>query len=280
MNKRITVAIATYNRSIQLSNLLVSLLGQTYNNWDLVIVDESEIESTRYPYVTTMLRHIQLEGHDVIYKRNDLRKGVGYIRNLTVAPAQNELVLRIDDDSILKPDYIEKLVKLIKNPSVAGIKASDIAAVGGLVPTAHSPKNIGNLRKIKIFNEMKFNKDGDLIEMGEHGGMMWKNPRIIKSHHLRSSFLFKKSIHDEVGGHPDWVNDTGYREESILSNKFIFSGYKLLTDPEAICFHNKTPGGGTSSPDYPQKAQRMDIMYRKWLKDQIKKKGNPFTVIK
>ena len=41
MNDRITVAICTLNRSIELCVMLSSLSQQTFKDWDLVIVDES-----------------------------------------------------------------------------------------------------------------------------------------------------------------------------------------------------------------------------------------------
>ncbi|MFB6089005.1 MAG: glycosyltransferase family 2 protein [Candidatus Aenigmatarchaeota archaeon] len=285
-NERITVAIPTYNRSIELTNLLISLIGQSYQNFDVVIYDDSETPTQKYPYFLSALRHLEKTKHKVVYKwglQDNQRKGVAFARNQTTKLADTEYIVRIDDDSILDKNYLLELVEAMrKMEEKHGVDS--VAAVGGVVPQFGEPfyyKHIDNEGEDFIFNKIELDKEGNCVRIHDHGGYSWDytKSKIIPCHHIRSTYMYKKSIHDEVGGHPTWTGDTGFREETILTNKFSFHGYKIFMNLDAICWHDRGESGGCRAPQFHQKNHRVDQYWRfKWMPKMVKRYGNPFSL--
>lgn len=124
---RVMVGIPTKDRYDQLAMLLWGLLQQTYKDFDLIIVDDSEDRKDirELPVFKHILNRLQNEGHkwEVIFGQ---KKGPHYCHQMVLEKTTNPLVYRIDDDEIPDEKCLEVLVRTIQ-------KDKNIAAVGGLV---------------------------------------------------------------------------------------------------------------------------------------------------
>jgi GT2 family glycosyltransferase len=227
---RIGLHILTRNRPEYLYGLLITIWRQTIKNWDLVIIDNSDDWVENYKYIFDIINRIRLEGHRVLVHRNtddSLRKNIGGSRNIAIELDDCEFGCRIDDDSILEPDWLERQYKII-------IKDEKIAAVGGLVPYTgvqyyrQTPRPFNPIFKDKNTKEWVFSDDGHFRFKGEE---------IIESHHLRSSFMFRNKVAREVGMHGMEYGSTGFREETDFCLKMINAGYKLYTDIQCLAWH-------------------------------------------
>ena len=140
---RVSVHILTKDRPVELYGLLVSLLNQTYDDWDLAIVDESANPvMNAFPSIKTLFAGIKLAGHNLIYQHNILSKGIAAARNDAIKlDNMNDWCCRIDDDSILDKDYLFLLIDSI---------TKGVGAIGGLVPTFGVPML---KRNINILND-------------------------------------------------------------------------------------------------------------------------------
>src|SRR3990167_1199894 len=212
---RISIHLITKDRMTELSQLLVSLCFQTYKEFDIVIVDSSQpVPIWSYkPIAETIFRLLML-GHGV-QTIHTIPDGVCNARNKAIDEDiwkdKNKYVCRIDDDSVVEMDYLERLINLIEgcvyhDKDCEGdmckcekryedvkdiIKKNNIGAVGCIVPLWSQPAII---RDVKFFNkiasEIKCDEEGnllyiDIIKKNNIGAVgcivpLWSQPAIIR----------------------------------------------------------------------------------------------------
>ena len=116
---RISIIMPTYRRSHTLFRTVESIRAQTYQNWELIIVDNDG--SADYRFNDPRIRvHVHAERPSASYARN---KGVDY--------ARGELVCFFDDDDFMFPNYLETFVKAFEeNPEVKMVRCGMVVTAG------------------------------------------------------------------------------------------------------------------------------------------------------
>lgn len=259
---RILVDIVTRDRHSYLCSLLVSLLGQTFKNWDVLIQcdDADETMPTDHQIMHLMHRCMH-EGHGWRIIRSH-RQGPHMAHDRTLQMAKDDpnykykLICRIDDDIYVRPDYLEKLFDVFKNDPNA-----DIGAVSGVYL---DPKRSEREQTAPASYESDINYAGKI----DHN-VPWPyictypagtKPRLVE--HLYSSFLYRVEAAVAVGGYCKRFSQIGHREESDFSYRFHLGGWKLLIQPEAIGFHFSAPGGGIRANNITNRNQLAESDHR------------------
>ena len=114
----IAVLICNKDRPTELFGLLQSLRTQTVKNFDIFILDDcSGTPIFNYHFLVCMLNRLNVEGNYVYFDRTEFPHGVSKARQRIVDYALRtkdyEYLMRVDDDVLLEPDYIEKLMQVI-----------------------------------------------------------------------------------------------------------------------------------------------------------------------
>jgi len=87
---KVSIIIPAYNRKMEVSNCIDSILKQDYKNKEIIIVDDASSDNTsgyikkKYPFVKV-----------IVNKEN---KGPNYCRNLGIARSSSEFILILDSD--------------------------------------------------------------------------------------------------------------------------------------------------------------------------------------
>lgn len=121
-NKRIKVSIvtATYNSSKTVEDTIKSVLGQTYKEYEYIIIDGSSNDNT-----LDIVRKYEpfFEGKMHIYKERD--KGIYDAMNKGFQKATGDVLMLINsDDLFARPDALELVIKTFeKSPEVDGVYA-------------------------------------------------------------------------------------------------------------------------------------------------------------
>jgi glycosyltransferase involved in cell wall biosynthesis len=102
---RVSAVIATYNRAHLVGNAIKSILGQTYENIEVIVVDDGSTDGTQ-----DMLKRF---GDQVRVIRQD-NAGPGAARNRGIAAATGEIVAFLDSDDLWLPERIERQVALLQ----------------------------------------------------------------------------------------------------------------------------------------------------------------------
>ena len=100
MGPRVSVLIPTYNAGRYLGAALESVLGQTYQDFEIIVVDDGSEDDTAA--VAAQYPRVQYFYHD--------HSGISVTRNLTISKAKGELIAFLDADDMWAPDKLEKQV--------------------------------------------------------------------------------------------------------------------------------------------------------------------------
>jgi GT2 family glycosyltransferase len=121
---RVTVAVITYNRSRQLRQALGGILRQDYpaDRWELLVIDNNSTDDTRDVVASFVT------ANPAPRRIVEARQGLDFGRNRAVEEAKGDLVVLVDDDILVEPDWLAQLVAPFSSES-----AHKIGVVGGEV---------------------------------------------------------------------------------------------------------------------------------------------------
>ena len=103
--------LCCYNSERFLSDTIKSINNQTFENWELVIIDDGSTDKTR-----NIVKKYQKKNRNIsyYYKHNS---GYADSRNLGTIKARGEWIVFIDHDDICMPKRLENQYKdIINNP--------------------------------------------------------------------------------------------------------------------------------------------------------------------
>ena len=107
---KFTLLVGTLNRCNELSYCIHSLLSQSYDNYEIVIVDQSDNDKTEQ-YVA------ELNNNRIKYLHIK-QKGLSHARNEGLKAATGEYICLIDDDAYYGEDYLEIAMKSVNDKTV------------------------------------------------------------------------------------------------------------------------------------------------------------------
>ncbi len=219
----VTVCIVHHERPRLLRMAVDSVLEQDYPALEAVLVDDG----SRSPAAIAALDDIETQfaarGWRVLRQENLY---AGAARNTAAHAAHGEWLLFLDDDNVLFPDAVSRLVRAALYSGADCVPASSIRFTGNGDPR-HKPRSHGLplrfLGAARAWNRVR-NVAGDTCALVR-----------------RSAFL-------SVGGYPTerlWLQDM------CFNNRLIQAGWRIEPLPDPVCYYR------LAKPD-PQRAQRQN----------------------
>lgn len=112
-----SVVVPAYNRASFLPPLISSLTSQTFDSFELIIVDDGSTDETR-----DIVTHFSLSDPRIIYKFQ-VNSERGAARNHGISHARGQWISFLDSDDMYMPDHLSTLYDYITNFSPEGIVA-------------------------------------------------------------------------------------------------------------------------------------------------------------
>lgn len=140
MNEIVAI-IVTYNRKVLLNEAIDALLNQTFNQFDIYIIDNASTDGT-YDYIQEKINQFQ----NIFYMNTgeNLGGAGGFHYGIKKAVEQNyKKIWIMDDDTIPTPTALEELMKADNILKDYGFLCSDVKWVDGN-PCAMNVPNISN----------------------------------------------------------------------------------------------------------------------------------------
>lgn len=196
MKKRIVVSIVApvYNVAPYLSNFIDSVIGQTYTEWELLLVDDGSTDESGIICDNYALKDERIK---VIHKSNG---GVGSARNAGLKEMKGEWVIMPDPDDELPLDSLETLINNVSN-EIDLVSASYVLYKNGelMIPSKQSV-------------DMELSRDEFVSLMG-----IIPQPRNLDRRCCNK--LFRASIIKENGIY--FPEDLHFREEVLYNYLFL-----------------------------------------------------------
>lgn len=104
-DKKISVIIPIYNSSTTLHRLLDSVTDQTYNNLEIILINDGSTDNS----LSICQEYQKLDSRIVIFDQEN--KGVGESRNLGLDNAKGDYITFIDSDDKIDKNYFSILVE-------------------------------------------------------------------------------------------------------------------------------------------------------------------------
>lgn len=102
-----SVVIPTYNRAELLRQAVQSVLDQTFDNFELIIVDDGSSDTTSEVVA-------EFDDHRISFVLNDHGKGGAGTRNAGIIRSRGEWVAFLDDDDMWLPEKLERQYQKIQ----------------------------------------------------------------------------------------------------------------------------------------------------------------------
>jgi GT2 family glycosyltransferase len=109
------VLVPTFRRPAALAVSLTALFAQTFGDFRVVVSDQTEgAGAGDSPEVQAVIRVLRLRGHVVDFLRHLPRRGMAEQRQFLLDQARAPYVLFLDDDVMLEPGVVERMMTAIR----------------------------------------------------------------------------------------------------------------------------------------------------------------------
>jgi len=220
----ISIIIPTFNRSAELCRTITSTLDQSYQNLELLVIDNGPSTDDTHKLVESFGRY-----DDRVRYISTKQKGTIFSRNIGIRHSKGDIFLTIDDDiEFIEKNTLQRTVETFLSNNRIGVVGSielpspEICIPPG--PAILSPETG------RISPSGEFNTSFSLIE--GHG--------ITDVDHVRSAFMaVRMHLLKEIGGFDEAYNakGMGFRYETDACMKIKKTGYRVVVNPEIKIWH-------------------------------------------
>ena len=121
MKKVVSVIIPVYNREKYIEECLMSVIKQSYHDFEIVLVDDGSTDRTLDICKSIAQKDIRVK----IFA--DHHQGVSAARNLALDNAKGDYIFFLDSDDVIHPQALDLLVRSARNGvSIAVIEEKDV----------------------------------------------------------------------------------------------------------------------------------------------------------
>ena len=99
-NPLFSVIIPTYNRAVMLYKSISAVVNQTFEDWELIVIDDASNDNT-YKVVS------DFENYKIKYVKNELNIERSASRNKGIELAKGKYICFLDSDDIWEPNHLE-----------------------------------------------------------------------------------------------------------------------------------------------------------------------------
>jgi len=108
----VSIIIPNYNRASLIGETLESIISQTYENWECIIVDDGSTDNS----VLVILEYVKKDSRFQLSQRpDDYSKGANACRNIGIQKAQGDYIIFFDSDDLMLENHIEQKLETIRS---------------------------------------------------------------------------------------------------------------------------------------------------------------------
>src|SRR5680860_661515 len=105
----VSIIVPTFNRGDLIGETIQSIIDQTYDHWELIIVDDGSADNT----MEVLQPFLKDERIKLVDRPKERAKGGNAARNYGFELAKGEYVKWLDSDDLLETDCLEKQFEVI-----------------------------------------------------------------------------------------------------------------------------------------------------------------------
>ncbi len=218
---RVSVVIPTYNRAHLIGETLESVLAQTFDDYEIVVIDDGSTDDT-----SAVVAGIAPQAR-YIYQEN---KGIPEVLNVCLREARGEYIQHLGSDDLLVEDTLARSVALLD-------AHPDVAMVHGAAWLIDGASERFSVSRPAFAT-------GDYIRSGreEIRDLLFSNHIVAPTVMARRQVMLERGLYDaRFGLYEDWnlwtriakEHDIAYSHEPLVS-------YRVHGGPSGSIFHTAT----------------------------------------
>lgn len=186
-SKLVSVLVPCYNCEKFVSKCLDSIIHQTYENIEIIIIDDGSTDGTQ-----SILNEYAEENSNIALVSHETNKGVSYTRNELILMAKGDFIQFVDADDWLEHNMIEEMISVVTSDVGVVCCANDNREEnGGYVSDSELRNEVltkeqqieyffnnfgsghlwNKLIRAELFSSIRFNDD---YKDGEDADVYWK----------------------------------------------------------------------------------------------------------
>lgn len=209
MEGKVSIIIPVYNREMYIQGCIKSILAQSYNNYEIILIDDGSTDGSLEICKKLAKEDVRIK---LILAKHE---GVSAARNKGIDEAQGEYLFFIDSDDAIHPFLVETLVGGMKkyNASIGGTKIHG------------------------IIEEIWYRVERKIAKRSGSANISYQNPEET----LHAMFCTESPL-SEIGGvmfRKDLIGETRFREELYIGEDFYFIYQNLIKGADSIFVDKK-----------------------------------------
>lgn len=104
----VSIITPAYNSEKFIAETILSVLAQSYQDWEMIIVDDGSTDRT-----SEIVSSFQEKDSRIKYFYNATNKGSAFSRNIALQKAQGEWIAFLDSDDLWHPEKLEKQIEFM-----------------------------------------------------------------------------------------------------------------------------------------------------------------------
>lgn len=200
----VDIIMPMYNNAKTVAKSIDSVLNQTHENFNLILVDDGSFDGTEEvvkPYLKDKRVHY--------YKRE--HRGISAGLNFGVSQSKSKLLARQDADDVWLPWHLDFLLATMKTNSHLDLIGSKVFIDWSQVPNSPNSLSVSSSSGEQLWLDLAYNN--------------------VFNH---STMLFKRSLFDEVGGYNSQYD--GY-EDWHLWSRMVTKDNAMVVDLANVYYH-------------------------------------------
>lgn len=197
----VSIVVPVYKTEAYLKECLKSIASQSFINWECVIVDDG---SDQPEFIDAIAQNVLSHKARVIHQKN---RGLSSARNTGIEASQGRLVVCLDSDDYLHPDYLARTTAAMGASPNAGVTYCWTQYVGTRTDS-YKPADVS---------------------------LFW----LLQRNHINVTSLFKKEIWSRIGGFDETMK-IGHEDWEFWIRAGL-AGYTFHCVPEILFYYRISP---------------------------------------
>ena len=225
MNKLVSVIIPVYNVEKYLEQCLNSVLNQTYQNLQIILVDDGSTD--RCPQICEQYA-ARDQRVEVIHRKNG---GLTAARNTGLVAAKGDYIGFVDSDDWIHPEMYQHLVEILEKTD-SDISTVEIIKTTGEIPAAQVPVSV------KVLSQQEFARIFFKIGSQKIVYYVWNRlykKELLEPNHFEERFSIGEDV---VASYKAWMKAEKiavsnqpmyyYRQKTGMTSAFSPKYFQLL----------------------------------------------------
>jgi GT2 family glycosyltransferase len=218
---RLSIVLVTWNSARYLRRCLEGLAHQTHRDAELIVVDNASADES-----------LSLIPPGARIIRNDTNRGFSAAVNQAIDVATGELILAVNPDCHLLPEYIERLAAVFEDPSVGSATGMLVRARGFDIEPTDEIDSLG-IRMTRTGRHLDI-AQGVLLSVAQEDTGPFEVFGVSGAAAMfRAAFLRDVRIDGEALDEDFFA----YREDADLAWRGRLFGWRAVCEPAAVGYH-------------------------------------------